>query len=117
MAYKNKEDQAAASRRHYEKNRAKIIERSKHGGRRSRARNKEFIKDYLKDKKCTDCGLTDPRILEFDHVRGEKTANVADLSRRGYGIKAIEDEIAKCEVRCANCHRIKTHNTIWNVYR
>ncbi len=47
-------------------------------------------------------------MLEFDHVRGEKIRALADMAWRGFGIERIEAEIAKCEVRCANCHRRKT---------
>jgi len=45
-------------------------------------------------------------VLEFDHVRGVKRAEVAQMA--GYSLKAARDEIAKCEVRCGNCHRRKT---------
>jgi hypothetical protein len=58
---------------------------------------------------CVDCGESNPVVLEFDHVRGRKRMAVANMARQGYSIGAIEEEIAKCQVRCANCHRIKTH--------
>lgn len=44
MAYKNKEDQAAASKRHYEKNRAKVIEASKQRRLANPEKNKEYQK-------------------------------------------------------------------------
>jgi len=34
--------------------------------------------------------------------------NISDMSNRGYSFKSIEKEMEKCEVRCANCHRIIT---------
>lgn len=57
---------------------------------------------------CVDCGSTDIRVLEFDHVRGTKVASVGSMVRRGRALAAIQDEIAKCEVRCRNCHAIVT---------
>jgi hypothetical protein len=57
---------------------------------------------------CIDCGEKDPVVLEFDHVRGQKTLAISELSKRGNSIAKLEIEISKCEVRCANCHRRKT---------
>ena len=68
--------------------------------------NKEWIYAYLLEHGCVDCPETDPVILEFDH-QGDK---VMEISRgiRTYNLKKIQAEVAKCEVRCANCHRRKT---------
>ena len=55
---------------------------------------------------CVDCGYADGRALDYDHVRGDKYRDVSQLT--GSNWNTILDEIAKCEVRCANCHRIIT---------
>jgi len=57
---------------------------------------------------CVDCGNTDIRVLEFDHVRGSKLRSVGEMVTRGVGIDVLTAEIEKCEVRCRNCHVIKT---------
>ena len=57
---------------------------------------------------CVDCGNSDIRVLEFDHVRGSKVDGVGSMIRRGRSIAAVRTEIAKCEVRCKNCHAIAT---------
>lgn len=57
---------------------------------------------------CVDCGNADIRVLEFDHVRGKKVASVGSMIRRGRALAVIKAEIAKCEVRCRNCHAIVT---------
>lgn len=59
---------------------------------------------------CQDCKIDDPRVLEFDHVRGEKVANVAGLFGRRW--KIVEAELDKCELVCANCHKIRTDERI-----
>lgn len=55
-----------------------------------------------------DCGEQDPVVLEFDHINpAEKTQSVASLISR-YQVSRLMEEIEKCEVRCANCHRRRT---------
>lgn len=63
--------------------------------------------DYLKQHPCIDCGESDPVVLDFDHVRGIKRSAVSSMFR-DCRWPAIQREIKKCEVRCANCHRRKT---------
>jgi hypothetical protein len=57
---------------------------------------------------CVDCGEADATVLDFDHVREPKRANVADLVAFGSPPSTVAKEIAKCEVVCANCHAIRT---------
>src|SRR5579883_2901903 len=57
---------------------------------------------------CVDCGKTDIRVLDLDHVREVKQASIMRMIGIGCAWRTIEAEIAKCEVRCANCHRIRT---------
>ncbi len=66
----------------------------------------------LKDGPCTDCGgRFPPCVMDWDHVSGEKFSNVANYAKNGSRQKLLE-EIAKCELVCANCHRIRTHNRV-----
>src|SRR6476661_2511115 len=74
----------------------------------NRNRNREFILSYLKENGCVDCGNTDVRVLEFDHLK-DKLYAVSDMIRTAYSIKKIKEEIEKCDVVCANCHRIRTY--------
>jgi len=72
-----------------------------------RQRNQIRFMEYLADKACVDCGIDDPIVLELDHQRDKEFAIGAMVSRGG-SWERIEKEIAKCLVRCANCHRRKT---------
>jgi hypothetical protein len=77
--------------------------------RKAERRARQWIQRHLQSHPCVDCGESDPIVLEFDHVRGNKIANVCDLARRRpYDLRGLMEEIAKCDVRCANCHRRKT---------
>lgn len=61
----------------------------------------------LKIQPCKDCGGTfPPECMDFDHVRGTKLFNLAEA--RCYSWTAIREEVAKCDLVCANCHRIRS---------
>jgi hypothetical protein len=77
------------------------------------AKQKAYLAQYLRDLKtktpCVDCGINYPYyVMDFDHVRGQKHANVMELVST-LSKKKIDEEIAKCEIVCSNCHRIRTH--------
>jgi ferredoxin-like protein FixX len=76
-----------------------------------RAQIKEWIYNHLKSNPCVDCGDRDVLALDFDHVRGaRKRYNIAHaFMLTGMTVKKLETEIAKCDVRCGKCHRIRTH--------
>ena len=62
---------------------------------------------YLDRSRCVDCGVTDPLVLEYDHV-GVKRSAVTTMAWSGYSLASIIREIEHCEVRCCNCHRRRT---------
>ena len=109
MPYKDPEDQRKASAAHYEKYKEQYKVRSKRRNRNQRKWAREFIHRIKSKLSCVDCGESDPIVLEFDHVCGEKIHMTADRENQSYGIDTIKKEIRKCEVRCANCHRKQTH--------
>ncbi|QOR55370.1 MAG: hypothetical protein SHS37scaffold145_21 [Phage 71_18] len=57
---------------------------------------------------CIDCGYAGhPAVLQWDHRdRSAKVANVGAMV--GWAWAKVLAEMAKCDVRCANCHAIKT---------
>ena len=66
----------------------------------------------LKEKPCADCQHEfSYYVMDFDHVSGDKEAEVSRLACGGHLKKALA-EAEKCEVVCANCHRIRTFKRI-----
>jgi hypothetical protein len=65
----------------------------------------------LKSKPCMDCGGTfPPYVMDFDHRDpSQKSRGVSQLTGSGWTAGLLA-EIAKCDLVCANCHRIRTHN-------
>jgi hypothetical protein len=76
-----------------------------------RASLKEFLIE-LKSKPCTDCGREYPYyVMDFDHLDGYvKNYNISEL--RFVSKNLLLEEIAKCDLVCSNCHRIRTHNRL-----
>jgi hypothetical protein len=74
---------------------------------KAQERNVRFALAALAASGCVDCGEADICVLDFDHV-GAKTRSVMELARREVGLQRLRDEIARCVVRCANCHRRRT---------
>ena len=76
--------------------------------RRISQRNRDYVWQYRSTHPCVDCGEDDPVVLQFDHVRGEKRFALALACGHRYSLETIQEEIEKCEIRCANCH-LKRH--------
>ena len=71
-------------------------------------RNRLWLVEYLSKHPCVDCNETDFIVLEFDHrEQSTKTENIAVLVSYS-SLERLQEEVAKCDVRCANCHRRKT---------
>lgn len=94
-------------REYYQKHREEYIARA--------LRQKERLKAVYREAKdgpCADCGLRHPHyVMDFDHREGEtKLFNVSELNaHRWVSIQQLEAEIAKCDLVCSNCHRVRTH--------
>ena len=59
---------------------------------------------------CADCGGTFPPVcMDFDHIAPGKVRAVSELITNHATWDTIETEIAKCELVCANCHRLRTY--------
>jgi hypothetical protein len=97
---------AAYKKEHYATHRERYIANA---GRRKQALIAErtaYLIEFFRERPCADCGETDALVLEFDHL-GHKNFNVS-TGLRNNNWQAVLDEIATCDVVCANCHRRRT---------
>lgn len=109
--YKNKEDAQAYARQHYLDNKELYKTRANASRPNQIAANKQWLKEYLESHPCVDCGETDIQVLEFDHIEmigsdGKRVGRFIDSRNK------LEAEVAKCEVRCANCHTRRTRQQL-----
>jgi hypothetical protein len=74
--------------------------------RRLAVERTRFLLHFFETHPCVGCGETNPVVLEFDHLRDKSFSTGGKLTTHKW--QAILDEIEKCEVVCANCHRIRT---------
>lgn len=93
-------------REHYSKRKDYYLKKAKIRNNVVRHEIKQYVWDYLNNHRCVDCGEKDPVVLEFDH----QSDKISAISRmyRNYTLEKVIQEISKCQVRCANCHRRKT---------
>jgi hypothetical protein len=62
----------------------------------------------LKSNPCVDCHKKfPPCVMDFDHVRGKKLFQISHAL--SYTWSRVKKELRKCDLVCANCHRIRTH--------
>jgi hypothetical protein len=94
----------AAKRRWYRDNRQVYADRNRQRAKRNAQRLR-----VLKDAPCTDCDQRfPPCVMDFDHRDGEdKTGNISIIFKHTTWARVLL-EVAKCDLVCANCHRIRT---------
>lgn len=94
-------------RSHYRKNKDAYIKKN-YRYRENLLKMTTEIKD---SSPCADCGnYFDAVCMDFDHVGDDKSLNISSMVHACHSIKSIKNEIAKCEIVCANCHRIRTRD-------
>lgn len=101
MPYKSKKAQREANRRSYARNKESVGDKNK--------TYKTFMRQKWREYKatlaCVVCGENEPAALDFHHVvRDPSNRKLYELLRNGAYAAAYE-EIKKCIVLCANCHR------------
>ncbi|MDQ3076356.1 MAG: hypothetical protein M3Q34_04505 [bacterium] len=107
--YQCKECTRLLIKKHYCANKQYYLNKTRNRNKHLRNEVNVFLKEYLLQHPCVDCGENDIIVLEFDHRREEpKLKAVSHLVRAQVSLDVVKKEIEKCEVRCANCHRRKT---------
>ena len=95
-----------------ERRRQYYIDNKTNEDARNKAARAELVKwaRSLKNGPCVDCGRHFHfAAMDWEHPEDNKLANVSDLVRKAYSKARILEEIAKCELVCACCHRIRTY--------
>ncbi len=87
-------------------NRQRYIEQARVRKQRLALERTTYLIQFFRDHPCVECGEQDPVVLEFDHLRDKAFAIGPKLSSRNW--QSILNEIEKCDVVCANCHRRRT---------
>lgn len=73
-------------------------------------RNRAFIQSVKKDVPCADCkNIFPPYVMDFDHVE-KKEFGISRAAVSMVSLERLAEEIVKCDLVCANCHRIRTFN-------
>lgn len=100
MAFKNNEAQRAYKKIWYQKNKERHIA----GVRKTNEKYRQWVRGLKEGKACIDCGEPDTRCLDWHHA--DPATKEFGLAQGGYrGKQAVLQEIAKCIILCANCHR------------
>jgi hypothetical protein len=105
MPFKDKARQKQASREHYARNGRTVRQRTAE----KKLHRRRLALAYLRANPCIECGEPDPVVLDFDHVDpDDKKFNISNAIANTRSEEAMLAEMAKCEIRCANCHRRRT---------
>lgn len=101
----------------YQKNKERIRGRKLKLQAERKQKLTDTVREYKRKKGCADCGITNPLVLDLDHRDPkEKVYAISELIRRGTAFVNLMVEIKKCDVVCANCHRIRTSKQFsWHV--
>ena len=98
----NKEYQKEYSPKYYKKNKEMLKQKKE----KRRKKMREWIQNLTSTLKCSKCNENRSYCLDFHHINPkQKKFNIKNSIGGGYGKKRILEEIDKCIVLCANCHR------------
>lgn len=93
----------------YVENAARHREQVRRNNQDRRREHWQRLEEHFLAHPCVDCGQPDLRVLELDHRDPrEKVLEVGRLIATGYAWETVAAEIAKCDVRCVACHRIRS---------
>lgn len=96
-----KQCQSVSHKESYEKHKDKTIARSIYNNDRRR----QVLYEIKKKLSCSVCGESDPSCLDFHHIESDKKEFLLSAKGTWCGVDKLKEELSKCSVLCANCHR------------
>lgn len=98
------------NKNHYIKDKEKYLERAKKNNPEIRKKYRKLLNE-IKSVPCKDCNKQfPPYVMDFDHLEDKKFNIGTSINR--FSWETILTEVNKCDIVCANCHRIRTHRRI-----
>jgi len=105
--------QRKAQRESYRRSPGPAKERSRKRRKRLKEEHRRYLRELRSSTPCMDCKQKYHWVaMQFDHVRGTKVANIADLVSAGRDRSTLLRELQKCELVCANCHAVRTYTRL-----
>lgn len=101
MGYKDSAKQKEFQKKHYLENKSKYTQRIKDRIKE----NGDYI-SLIRSKGCVICGYNKcEEALDFHHLDEKIKDRNISKAKRDFCLKTLKEEIEKCIVVCANCHR------------
>ena len=105
MAYRDPARQRECARRHYQRNKAEYLERNN----KKRGEMRAYVQELKARMPCADCKSRFPHyVMDFDHRDDKTKSDIVSRLINQLSWKRLLAEIEKCDLVCANCHRIRT---------
>lgn len=107
MPFKDKSKQKEYAQMHYLKNKTIYIASNK----KRRQELKHYIRSLKQNTPCADCNISYPHyVMDFDHLYDKEALIKKFINNNNKS--GLLNEIKKCEIVCANCHRQRTQNRL-----
>lgn len=72
-----------------------------------KASRRGWLAEHKASLGCKTCGITNHRVLDFHHrLDSTKDFAISEYFYHQFNERRLRDEVKKCDILCANCHRI-----------
>ena len=106
MGYKDKNKQKEYQQKHHQRTKKK--KRKQQNQLKDKRQHLVLEEMQRRGGKCAKCGFSDIRALDWHHLDpNEKVNSISEMVRDRVSMDKLQAELDKCELICANCHRIE----------
>ena len=106
MPYKDRNKQKEYQQKHHQRTKKKKRKQQN----QLKDKRQHFVLEEMQRRggKCAKCGFSDIRALDWHHLDpNEKVNSISEMVRDRVSMDKLQAELDKCELICANCHRIE----------